>query len=149
MSQDNKQIESPHYLDAAKSPEITWCFLRSLGFRFTSHGVDNVPHMVLIVDSQKEVAIEVSPSCGITGGWTLWIRSDIAFAKCRFCFLRNVSTERQITGLIEAITDRPVAPQEFDREAFADSLLAEQADCRRRYKEYANGNRYGRIPGGM
>ena len=129
--------------------QITWEFLRSIGFRFTSHGVDNTPHMILPVHQNQEVGLEICPNNFTRPDWYIWLRSDMAHSKCRFCFLRYVKTEDQLTKLIEAITDSPVQREDFDAERFAESLKEEQADCLRRYKEYALNDRWGRVPGGL
>lgn len=129
--------------------QITWEFLRSIGFRFTSSSVDPVPHMVCSVHRNQEVGLEVSPCRGPGDSWFVWLRSDLAHSKCRFCFIRHVDTEEQIVRLMEAITDRPVVREEFDAEQFKESLAREQEDCQRRFREYLDGNRFSRIPGGL
>lgn len=129
--------------------QITWVFLRSIGFRFTSSSVDRVPHMVCSLHQNQEVGLEISPNSHLGGSWFVWLRSDLAHSKCRFCFIRHVDTEDQIVRLMESITDRPVIKEEFDAEQFAESLAREQEDCQRRFREYLAGNRFSRIPGGL
>lgn len=129
--------------------QITWEFLRSIGFRFTSSSVDRVPHMVCSVHRNQEVGLEVSPCYGSGDSWFVWLRSDLAHSKCRFCFIRHVDTQEQIIRLVEAITDRPVVREDFDAEQFQQSLAAETDDCLRRFREYLDGNRFSRIPGGL
>lgn len=129
--------------------QITWVFLRSIGFRFTSSSVDRVPHMVCSLHQNQEVGLEISPNNYLGGSWFVWLRSDLAHSKCRFCFIRHVDTEEQIIRLMESITDRPVIKEEFDAEQFAESLAREQEDCQRRFREYLDGNRFSRIPGGL
>lgn len=129
--------------------QITWIFLRSIGFRFTSSSVDRVPHMVCSLHQNQEVGLEISPNNYLGDSWFVWLRSDLAHSKCRFCFIRHVDTEEQIIRLMESITDRPVVREEFDAEQFAESLAREQDDCLRRFREYLDGNRFSRIPGGL
>lgn len=129
--------------------QITWEFLRSIGFRFTSSSVDRVPHMVCSVHRNQEVGLEISPCYGPGCSWFVWLRSDLAHSKCRFCFIRHVDTEEQIIRLMESITDRPVVREKFDAEQFKESLAREQEDCLRRFREYLDGNRFSRIPGGL
>lgn len=133
--------------------QITWEFLRSIGFRFTSSSVDRVPHMVCSLHQNQEVGLEVSPNSyrgsQMGDSWFVWLRSDLAHSKCRFCFIRHVDTEEQIIRLMESITDMPVVREEFDAEQFAESLAREREDCLRRFREYLEGNRFSRIPGGL
>lgn len=128
---------------------ITWWWLRRIGFRFCQAGVDNQPHMIVPVNQNQDTSLEVSRSQYRDGNyWTVWLRSDISHSRCRFCFVRNVQTVGEIVRLMEAIGD-PVKDVEFDADQFRDSLEREWRDCRRRYHEYANDARWGRVPGGL
>jgi hypothetical protein len=127
---------------------ITWGFLRGIGFRLTSHHVDNTPHMLCSCHQNQEVGLELAQSYHSTD-WFVWLRSDLAHSKCRFCFVRYVRTEDEIIKLLEAITGNRVCVEEFDLEVFRDSLEREKAECLRRYAEYARNERWGRIPGGL
>lgn len=48
---------------------------------------------------------------GNTGEWFCWLRSDAAGRYHRFIHLRHVSTRRDVTALIEAISGRPWTPE--------------------------------------
>lgn len=129
---------------------LTWWWLRRIGFRLAQAGVDNHPHMIAPVNRNMETALEVAPSLHRPGCfWTVWLRSDMAHSRCRFCYIRDVSTVRQLVTLMEAISGDRVQDVDFDADQFRDSLEREWRDCRRRYIEYANDARWGRVPGGL
>ena len=130
-------------------PVVTWHDLRRLGFRLDSHGVDNQPHMVCSVHPNQEVGLEIAPAITPRGTWTIWLRSDMAHSRCRFCFLRHVTFVDELVGLIEAIQGRPVIDVEYDRDVFEQSLAREMEEAKRRYAEYCADARWGRIPGGL
>lgn len=123
---------------------ITHTTLRGIGFRLHSTDCDNSPHMVLALNSRCETALEICEP--IQRDWPVWLRSDIAHSRCRFCFLRGVEFMEQLERLIEAITDRPVQREEFDADQFAESLAREREDCQRRYQEYCRHQRWSHIP---
>jgi hypothetical protein len=135
---------SSHYSDAV----LTWWWLRRIGFRFSNGGVDSQPHMIIPVNPRHDSSLEISPSVGSRRCWTVWLRSDIAHSRCRFVYVRDVETVGEIVRLIEAIGGH-VVDVDFDADQFTDSLEREWRDCRRRYHEYANDARWGRIPGGL
>ena len=129
---------------------LTWWWMRRIGFPFAQPGVDNQPHMFAQVHRNMDTALEVSPSQYRDGNqWTVWLRSDLAHSRCRFCYVRNVSTVGELVSLMEAISGQPVQDVDFDADQFQDSLEREWRDCRRRYHEYANDARWGRVPGGL
>lgn len=101
------------------------------------------------VHINQEVGLEIAQVRPDSSEWFVWLRSDMAHSKCRFCFLRHVDRQEQLTRLIESITDRPVVTEDFDRERFAESLAEEMKDCDRRYLEYCRNERFGRVPGGL
>jgi hypothetical protein len=129
-----------------KPEPITYEWLRSRGFRLQSHHVDNQPHMVLVLPGRNETALEVCAS--YDGCWIVWLRSDLAGSRTRFCFLRHVKTDDQVERLYQGITDSPLLPVEWDPKQFAEGLERERQDCERRYQEYCRKERYGYIPGG-
>ena len=94
-----------------------------------------------------ETALEITQSIWPLGDWTIWLRSDVAHTRCRFCYLRNVRKTDQVERLVLGITDRPLVEEEWNPESFAEALRREQDDCLRRYREYANKERHGRVPG--
>ena len=139
-------VWGPAYQDAP----LTWWWLRRIGFRFAQAGVDTQPHMIAPVDHQMDTALEIAPSHYRDGNsWTVWLRSDLAHSRCRFCFVRNVTKVAQLVALMEAISGMPVPAVDFDTDQFAESLMLEWRECHRRYREYANDARWGRVPGGM
>lgn len=125
---------------------ITYEWLRSRGFRFHSTNASNVPHMVRVTDSRMDTALEIGEAIG--GGWTVWLRSDIAHSRCRFCFLRHIDTQKQLESLWFGITDRHLVLEAYDPEQFAESLERCKEEAQRHYLEYAKHNlRYGYVPG--
>lgn len=127
---------------------LSWWWLRRIGFRIVSPGVDNKPHMMASVNQNNETGLEVAQSV-YNGRWTVWLRSDIAHSRCRFCFVRNVETVGEMVKLIEAIQGATVVDVDFDADQFQESMNREAADCKRRYQEYCNDARWGRVPGGL
>lgn len=127
---------------------LTWWWLRRIGFRFANGGVDNSPHMICPINPRHDSSLEIARASGSTKHWTVWLRSDIAHSCCRFCYVRDVHTVGEIVRLIEAMGGS-VEQVDFDAEQYRDSLQREWRDCRRRYFEYANDQRWGRIPGGL
>ncbi|MFO0940120.1 MAG: hypothetical protein U0930_05070 [Pirellulales bacterium] len=131
-----------------KEYPISWWWLRRIGFRFAQAGVDNRPHMMISLNPRHDSGLEISPSASDGQSWTVWLRSDIAHSRCRFCYVRDVQKVKQIVLLIEAMGGT-VTEIDFDADQFADSLAREWRDCKRRYHEYANDARWGRVPGGL
>ncbi|TXH49641.1 MAG: hypothetical protein E6Q97_22300 [Desulfurellales bacterium] len=132
--------------------EITPLWMRSIGFRICSVDADNQPHMVWQFDNRMETGIEVSRSIAQheRGGgtrWTCWLRSDIAHSRCRFCYIRTVERRREMLELIRGVSGTTPTESEVDAAQFAESWEREEADCKRRYAEYARGERWGRVPG--
>lgn len=120
---------------------VTWHWLRRIGFRFAAASFDRTPHMLWLTRDRYETGLEISPSPGTKGQWMVWIRSDIAGNRSRFCFVRNVETLGQLMRMMEAMTDTSVTFEDFDADQFAQSLEAEKAECERRYAEFARNAR--------
>ncbi len=126
---------------------ITYEYLRSINFRILSTNVSPSVHLLWRFDNRMDLALEVAESGGRTGrDWIVWLRSDLAHSRCRFCFVRCVETQEQIERLIEAITDRPVERVDFDRVQFEEALAEERVDAKRRYAEYCRDDRWGYYP---
>lgn len=121
---------------------VTWWWLRRIGFRIVSTNCDSVPHMLWLTGSRQETGLEISRSYGPDGTWMVWLRSDLAGNRSRFCYIRDVQTVGQLVGLMEAMTDRPVGLVDFNHEQFDQSMAAEAEDCERRFKEYARNDRW-------
>lgn len=126
---------------------ITYETLRQRGFRITSTNVSDVPHMTFLLDRRMDTALEIAPSYRHATDWCVWLRSDLAHSRCRFCYLRNVSRMEQVEALAAAIMDEPLPVEEIDVEQFAESLERERADCTRRYAEYCRNERWSYVPG--
>lgn len=129
-----------------RTAAVSWWWLRRIGFRIVSTNCDHTPHMLWLTGHRHETGLEISPSPGPRDGtWIVWLRSDLAGNRSRFCYIRDVQTVGQLVGLMEAMTDRPVALVDFDHEEFDRSMAAEAEECRRRYAEYAKNCRWGNI----
>lgn len=127
--------------------EITPSWLRSIGFRLDVTHADNQPHMVWMYDSHQEVAIEASRSIANSRGWTCWLRSDLAHSRCRFCYVRTVETRDEMLALLRGVGGKAPQRVEFDEAQFQEAWTREEEDSKRRYLEYARGERWGRVPG--
>jgi hypothetical protein len=125
---------------------VTFFRLRCMGFRLDSTHIDNRPHMTYVLGHKQDTALEIAESV-YPGKWTVWLRSDLAGSRTRFCYLRTVDRVEQLRALILAIADELPPNEERDEAEFVVALNQELADCSRRYHEYAAGNRWPRVPG--
>ena len=125
---------------------ISYEELRGRGFRINSTNASHVPHMVMMLERRMDTALEISKSSAVGCEWTVWLRSDLAHSRCRFCYLRTVTTMEQIETLFQAIIDQPLPYTPFDAAQFAKALDEERADCERHYKEYCLNERWGYVP---
>lgn len=132
---------------AMSDQALSFYRLRCMGFRLDSTHVDNKPHMVCLLGGRLETSLEIS-ECVYPGKWTVWLRSDLAGSRTRFCYLRTVERCNQVGALILAITDASPAIELRDEAEFHASLAMEAADCKRRYREYCRDARWPRVPGG-
>lgn len=128
---------------------LTWWWLRRIGFRIVSTGVDTKPHMMASVSTRMETGLEIAPSHGPRRSWIVWLRSDMAHSRARFCYVRNVSTVGQLVRLMESISNAVVEDVDFDADQFRAALTEEADDCQRRYEEYCRDARWGHVPGGL
>lgn len=126
---------------------ITYYWLRCIGFRITSTNCDNQPHMVYMLDSRMDTALEMSPSVTGNNNWCVWLRSDLAHSRARFCYVRTVEQRSQVMDLIKAIVGCAPTHEERDFTAFELSLADERKECQRRYSEYCRNERWGHVPG--
>ena len=125
---------------------ITYEELRRRGFRIQSTNTSNVPHMVYLLDRKMDTALEIAPTHGHDSQWCVWLRSDIAHSRCRFCYLRTVSSMEQVENLVWGIMDESLPIEDIDVEQFAESLERERADCSRRFAEYCRNEQWGYVP---
>lgn len=126
---------------------LTWWWLRRIGFRIDSGHLDRTPHLVLPLLRNQETALEIAPL--ITEGardWFVWLRSDIAHSRCRFCFIRHVERVGELVRLINAMGGH-LDVVEFDADQYKESLEREARDCVRRWEEYGGKQRYAHIAG--
>ena len=126
---------------------VTYQNLRKRGFRIHSTACSPMPHMVYRLDNKADTALEIGPYGDDERIWCVWLRSDIAHSRCRFCFIRSVETMDEIGRLILAIMDGTLPAEEEVCEAtFAVSLSREREDCMRRYEEYCRNERWSYVP---
>lgn len=126
---------------------ITYVRLRKRGWRIHSTPTSPQPHMVYPLSSKADTCLEIGPYHEDEREWCVWLRSDIAHSRCRFCFLRSATSMEQLERLIEAITDTGTHEVEMDEEQFANVLKYERQDCRRRYSEYCRNERFSYVAG--
>lgn len=120
--------------------------LRRIGFRIHSTTTSPHVHMVHVLSNKNETALEIGPYRDSCDEWCVWLRSDLAHSRCRFCYLRSVTEVCQVIALIEAISDRPPEVVDYCEATFAVSLAQEGEDCRRRYAEYCRNERWSYVP---
>ena len=126
-----------------RNAAVSYWWLRRIGFRICSTNCDHTPHMLWLTRHRHETGLEISPSPGPRdGNWIVWLRSDLAGNRSRFCYIRDVQTVGQLVGLMEAMTDRPVELVDFDADQFDKSMAAEAKECKRRFNEYARNERW-------
>lgn len=124
--------------------QITYEALRKRGFRIVTTAASHVPHMLIGCDRRMETALEVAP--GLRDSWTVWLRSDLAHSRCRFCYVRNVESMEQLERLYAAISDGALPIDDYDAKAFDEALAHEKEDSRRHYLEYCKDQRWGYVP---
>ncbi len=105
---------------------ITEEWLKSVGFKWHEFERQNTKHWLLwlggglrekpCLTSYEDIGIELAanmPGCAPTEtkDWFCWLRSDGVGRYHRFIHLRHVETRRDVTGLVEAISGRPWAPE--------------------------------------
>lgn len=127
--------------------QITYARLRERGFRLHSTDCSHVPHMVVCLNRRSETALEVGPYHADERTWCVWLRSDMAHSRCRFCFVREATSMDELDILFSAITGDPLPDEEIDAEQFAAMLAREREDCQRRYAEYCKNERWSYVPG--
>lgn len=126
---------------------ITYLTLRSRGFRLHSNDCSHVPHMVIRLDTRSETALEIAPGSQREGSWIVWLRSDIAHSRCRFCFVRDVVSMEQVEALYEAIMGSLLPIEQIDEAQFLAALAAQREECERHYREYVKNERWSYVPG--
>ncbi len=132
--------------------KITWIGLRQLGFRLITTQSDARPHMLCSVNPHEEVGLEIAPYTAHENKWCMWLRSDMAGSKARFCYIKSVETLEEVRVLIEAITGKPVEYHRTTPERESEIMAAveqEKLDCLRRRNEYLKDDRWCRVPGGL
>ena len=123
---------------------ITYEQLRRRGFRIVTTAASHVPHMLIGCDRCMETALEVAP--GLRDSWTVWLRSDLAHSRCRFCYVRNVTAMEERESLYKAISDSALPFDDYDAKAFDEALAHEKEDSQRHYMEYCKDQRWGYVP---
>ncbi len=127
--------------------QITYQRLREWGWRLHSTTTSPNPHMVRPLSSKLDTCLEIGPYRDDEQEWCVWLRSDLAHSRCRFCYLRSAKTMSQLERLVEAIADVGMQRSEYDEATFAVSLQQEREDCRRRYAEYCRDERFSYVAG--
>lgn len=127
--------------------QITYERLRASGFLLHSTDCSDRPHMVIVLSIRVDTALELSPYHNDEREWCCWLRSDLAHSRCRFCYLRTLSTMEQLGRLFAAITDTDLPTESIDETKFAESLAREREECTRRYREYCRNERFSYVPG--
>lgn len=127
--------------------QITYEQLRQCDFRLHSTDCSDRPHMVLMLSTRSDTALELSPYHDDEREWCCWLRSDMAYSRCRFCYLRTLTTMSQLELLYLAITDKRLCTYTIDLVQFNESLEREREECKRRYHEYCRNERFSYVPG--
>ena len=125
---------------------ITYFWLRTHGWRIVATNTSPEVHMVYQCDRKLDTCLEIARCGENSSDWNVWLRSDLAHSRCRFCFLRVVYGTQQVASLIRAITDVDPPYEYRDEDEFNDMLAACREESKRHYAEYCKNDRWSYLP---